>query len=249
LNNDQAIYHHQTDQYEKLVSREDYQGNLLHAINDILPLMGLNVLELGAGTGRLTRLLAPLVRNILALDSSLPMLEVARQTLNDLEIKNRELAVADHRNLPIKENLFDLVISGWSICYLVSPGAAEPYPHWQAYLDTAFREMDRSLRLNGTIIIIETMGTGFETPHPPAHLKAYFQWLKDHGFSSTWIRTDYQFKSIEEAETLTRFFFGEKLANEVVEKDWVILPECTGIWWKGKKESVISYQSLVRGEW
>ncbi len=232
MNNDQTIYHHQADQYEKLVSREDYQGNLLRAIDGILPLAKLNVLELGAGTGRLTRLLAPYARAILALDDSLPMLEVAQRCLNNSSINRYWLAAADHRNLPVKSGTADLVISGWSVCYLVSPGSAEPYSDWQDSVGKALHEMQRALRPGGSLMIIETLGTGFETPHPPQHLKAYFQMLTDLGFSSTWTRTDYQFDSIGEAVELTRFFFGEKLAQEVVEKDWVILPECTGIWWR-----------------
>ncbi len=229
---DLSIYHHQADQYEKLVAREDYQGNLLRAIITILPLAGLDVLELGAGTGRVTRLLAPHVRNILALDNSLPMLEVAQGTINGSGLHNCKLAVADHRTLPVNHHLFDLAISGWSICYLVSPGAAEPYPDWQEQVGAALREMERALRPGGVTMLIETFGTGFDKPHPPQHLEDYFELLKNLGFSSTWVRTDYRFDSLEEAQELTRFFFGEELAQEVVEKEWVILPECTGVWWK-----------------
>jgi hypothetical protein len=31
---------------------------------------------------------------------------------------------------------------------------------------------------------------------------------------------------------LVRFFFGDELADTVIERDKVILPECTGLWWK-----------------
>lgn len=232
MNNDHSIYHHQADQYERLVAREDYQGNLLRAITGILPLAELSVLELGAGTGRVTCLLTPHVRFILALDNSLPMLEVARFKLNASGIRNCALSVADHRFLPITSSMTDLVISGWSLCYLVSKGAAESYPDWRISLEEAYSQIERVLNPGGTIMFIETMGTGFDTPHPPKHLENYYQWLKEKGFSSTWTRTDYQFASLAEAEDLTRFFFGEKLAQEVVEKNWIILPECTGIWWR-----------------
>ncbi|MCC7207638.1 MAG: class I SAM-dependent methyltransferase, partial [Anaerolineae bacterium] len=50
-------------------------------------------------------------------------------------------------------------------------------------------------------------------------------------FGSTWVRTDYRFASLAEAERLTRFFFGDALADEVVRRKWVTLPECTGLWW------------------
>jgi hypothetical protein len=36
---------------------------------------------------------------------------------------------------------------------------------------------------------------------------------------------------LSEAEKLTRFFFGEELARAVRWNNWIILPECTGIWW------------------
>ena len=91
--------------------------------------------------------------------------------------------------------------------------------------------MRRVLRPSGTIIVLETMGTGHEAPHPPDELLAYFAYLEAQGFASTWIRTDYLFESLEEAEASARFFFGESLAKEVRDKNWNILPECTGIWW------------------
>jgi hypothetical protein len=37
---------------------------------------------------------------------------------------------------------------------------------------------------------------------------------------------------MEEAVELAGFFFGEELADQVKEKGKVILPECTGVWWK-----------------
>ena len=48
-------------------------------------------------------------------------------------------------------------------------------------------------------------------------------------FSRVRIRTGYRFESL--AEDLTRFFFGDALADRVAREGLVILPECTGIWW------------------
>ena len=59
-----AIYAHHADQYDQLVAREDYQQNIIRALRQIRPLDGLDVVELGAGTGRLTRMLTPLARGI-----------------------------------------------------------------------------------------------------------------------------------------------------------------------------------------
>jgi hypothetical protein len=64
------------------------------------------------------------------------------------------------------------------------------------------------------------------------HLKDYYPWLDEVGFQNQWFRTDYKFESLGEAEALSRFFFGNELADKVRQNDWIILPECTGMWWK-----------------
>jgi hypothetical protein len=37
---------------------------------------------------------------------------------------------------------------------------------------------------------------------------------------------------VEEAVELAGFFFGEEMADRVREERLVILPECTGVWWR-----------------
>ena len=80
----------------------------------------------------------------------------------------------------------------------------------------------------------ETLGTGFETPHPPTEgLAELYRWLEDeHAFAGTRIRTDYRFESPAEAAENTRFFFGDELADRILEENLTVLPECTGIWWR-----------------
>jgi hypothetical protein len=64
------------------------------------------------------------------------------------------------------------------------------------------------------------------------HLKEYYPWLDDAGFQKKWIRTDYQFESVDEAAELAGFFFGEEMADGIRKQGSAILPECTGVWWK-----------------
>src|SRR5690606_41310743 len=98
----------------------------------------------------------------------------------------------------------------------------------------ALNEMRRVLRPNGTAVLLETMGTGSESPNPPAPgLAEFYAWLEgEHGFHYQWIRTDYQFAAVDGAEQLTRFFSGDELADCSVREQLTILPECTGIWWR-----------------
>ena len=226
---EKEVYEAHADQYERLVRREDYQNNLLAAIEDYCPLnQELDVVELGAGTGRLTRLLAPRVRSISAFDASAHMLEVAETSLRELGFGNWETGVADHRQVPVADHSADLVISGWSFCYLAVWGGAD----WKSALQEGLNEIHRILRPGGMILIIESLGTGTEKPRPPEHLGAYFDWLTEVGFERGWTRSDYRFESLEEAVELSTFFFGEEMGQQVHEKNWIILPECTGIWWK-----------------
>jgi hypothetical protein len=104
--------------------------------------------------------------------------------------------------------------------------------------------MLRALRPGGTAILLATLGTGEETPRPPhAGLAAFYRLLEDeYGFSSTWIRTDYEFPSLDEAVALMRFFFGSTLAERVRREALLRLPECTGIWWKRELEERAYHQ-------
>ena len=101
----EKIYNEHADQYELLVSREDYQRNILRALDKIRPLYGLDVVELGAGTGRLTCMLAPVVKSIRAFDASQHMLDVAIAKLGQSGLQNWRVKVADHRNLPVADRV------------------------------------------------------------------------------------------------------------------------------------------------
>ncbi len=225
--NPEEIYAHEAERYDRLVAREDYQNLLLPSLRQIASLEGKEVVESGAGTGRLTCLLAPHVKSIRAFDASSHMLALASARLTASGLQNWSTQVADHRRLPAETHSADIYISGWSVCYLLD----EPSLDWRQEMEKALGEMKRVLRPGGVTILVETQGTGFEAPHPPEHLAGYFHFLAEKGFASTWIRTDYRFASLAEAVELAQFFFGEALAEQVRRSGSAILPECTGLWW------------------
>jgi ubiquinone/menaquinone biosynthesis C-methylase UbiE len=222
------IYQNDGDRYEALISREDYQGNIPRAIDEIINVDGLNVLDLGAGTGRLTLMLTPRVKSIRAFDVSDEMLRVCRERLVASGLSNWQVDVADHRDLPVEDHSTDLVVSGWSVAYL----AVWHPDSWREELEKWLDEMKRVLDGEGCIILFESLGTGNESPIKLDHLKDYYPWLDEAGFQSKWIRTDYKFESLEEAEELSRFFFGDELGDKVLKNNLIVLPECTGVWWK-----------------
>ncbi len=222
------IYLEQADRYELLVSREDFQSNIFEELAVIESFAGKTVVDLGTGTGRLARLIAPHAQSIIAFDASRSMLNVAGETLREMGHINWQLGVADHRALPVGDAAADSVISGWSIVYLVVWHKA----NWDVELQKGLDEIQRILKPGGSIIILETLGTGHKTPEPPEELRDYYAFLEAAGFDSTWIRTDYRFQTLEEAQDIVRFFFGDDMVGKIETNGGIMLPECTGIWWK-----------------
>ncbi len=91
------------------------------------------------------------------------------------------------------------------------------------------------MHTGGHIVILETLGTGVREPQ---RKNLFYSLLEENKFCYSWFRTDYRFESVEEAISLTRFFFGHKVANAISESEQTdntdtatILPECTGLWW------------------
>ena len=225
----QDIYRNQAEQFARLVAREDRHGNLLPALNDIVALDGLRAVEFGAGAGRVTRLLSLIVDRVYAFDIEPSMLRRADNSLRETGAINWTLSLGDNRQMPVASACADVVIEGWSFAHVV---AWHP-TYWRARADAMLAEMERILKPGGTAILIETMGTGERKPAPSPELaRLYAHWQAEHGFSYRWIRTDYQFASPQEAVELIRFFFGDELAEDCLDGDTVIVPECTGLWWK-----------------
>ena len=223
-----AVYAQQADRYEALIAREDYQGNILRTLQEITPLDGRVALDLGAGTGRLAFLLAPHVQQVRAFDVAEDMLRVCAERLAAGGFTNWQVDVADHRHIPVEDHSADLVVSGWSVSYL----AVWNPENWREGLVAWMAEMKRVLKPGGWIVLYESLGTGNAKPIRLPHLEKFYSWLDEMGFQNKWIRTDYRFQSLEEAVDLSGFFFGEELAERVRRENLVILPECTGVWWK-----------------
>lgn len=224
------IYHHKADLYERMVGREDQRGNLFAALTEIHPLDGATVVDFGAGTGRMTRLTSLLARRVYAFDFAPAMISEAQRQLEQSGYTNWRVGVADNRAMPLKAGIADVVVEGWSFAHTVAWSPED----WRGQIGRMLEEMKRLLRPNGVAILLETMGTGNKQPAPPTEglAELYQWWEQEQGFEYRWVRTDYQFESVQEADELTRFFFGDELADKLVKEQTTILPECTGIWWR-----------------
>ena len=220
-----AVYAEGADDYHALVAHEDASGLLWQHLDALVDWSGLDVVELGAGTGRVTVPLASRARTVKAFDGAPAMLEVARRTLEAAGASNVELAVAEHRSIPVADASADALIEGWAVAHHVD---WEPTT-WHTAVDDTVAEMRRIVRPGGSIVLIETLGTGVTVPTPPTEtLGALYDHLEQaHGFIRSWVRTDYAFADAESARHVVSTFFGDDMLAAL---DGTVLPECTGIW-------------------
>jgi ubiquinone/menaquinone biosynthesis C-methylase UbiE len=227
----ERIYAEHAAEYDALVGSEDCDGHLLPAIEAVAPLAGASVLEVGAGTGRITRLLVGRGASVVGVDRSPAMLAVARRHLEALGPTARwELRCEDARALSVPAGWADVALAGWVFGHFRRWFEAD----WQAEVGRALTAMERAVKPGGALVLVETLGTGREDPAPPSPaLAEYFAWLEEErGLARVAIRTDYLFPDVETAARVTGFFFGEAFGERVRREGWRRVPECTGIWWR-----------------
>lgn len=225
MSNYQDIYDHHAERYDRLVSHEDVDGALPRALFELLGDRRVDVVETGAGTGRVTRLLAPRALSVRAFDAAPAMVEVGRRRQPHVT-----WGVARHEALPVPDACADLAIEGWAFGHAVgwNPGG------WRDDVRRWVGELARVTRPGGLLVLVETLGTGVETPFAEPHsLMPFDAFVRDElGFTRVALRTDYAFESIDDAAQTLGFFFGEKMAARVRERRWARVPECTGVYWR-----------------
>jgi ubiquinone/menaquinone biosynthesis C-methylase UbiE len=222
----ERIYEERAEEYDALISAEDADGALARALCSIPHIDGGVIADVGAGTGRIARTIGSRASKMHLIDRARPMLDVARRRLLALGNVDFTIHHADARALPLPSATCDVAIAGWVFGH---------FRHWmpegwRSEVDAALSEMRRVVRETGTIIIIETLGTGHMTPRKHEALDEYFDHLeRTHGFARAWIRTDYEFADVETAARVCGSFFGDALATRIRAEGWARVPECTAI--------------------
>jgi ubiquinone/menaquinone biosynthesis C-methylase UbiE len=221
-----AVYETRAAEYDALIAAEDVDGALPRALDGLVRVDGAIIADVGAGTGRFARLLARRAAHVHLIDRAAPMLDVARERLASDGATNVTLHVSDARSLPLPDGAVDLAVAGWVFGH---------FPHWmpddwKTEVAAALAEMRRVVKPGGSIVIVETLGTGHETPRKHEKLDPYFAWLMEsEGFAQTILRTDYGFPDVESAARICGAFFGDALVSTIRERGWARVPECTSV--------------------
>jgi ubiquinone/menaquinone biosynthesis C-methylase UbiE len=123
--------------------REELFGRTFH-LHALLALIDGDAVvgDLGCGTGQLTELIAPHVRQVIAVDGSADMLRAARQRLADRT--NVDLRRGDLEALPIDHAQLDIALLGLVLHHVPDPAIA-------------LNECARVLKSGGRVLIIDML--------------------------------------------------------------------------------------------
>lgn len=137
----EAFFESAAGQWDRL------RTQLFGARTELLPMVGLLdpswvVADLGCGTGHLTQLLAPCVREVIAVDGSAAMLRSAKTRIGSLA--NVKIKRGDLEELPIEDAGLDA-----AFLVMVLPYVAEPAP--------VIAEAARVLKTGGRLLITDLM--------------------------------------------------------------------------------------------
>lgn len=108
-----------------------------------IPEYSANALEIGCGTGKFSRLLAACAKQVLALDLSPNMIELAQQ--HSTQYPNINFQIADAMNVDLPVEYFD---------FLVSIATLHHMPHREA-----INKMKQWLKPNGYLVILDILQT------------------------------------------------------------------------------------------
>jgi SAM-dependent methyltransferase len=182
----ELLYRLEPDLYERLARAE----RLHPAILDWLPAHVRRVVEVGAGTGRLTTSLVGRCEQLIAVEPAASLREVLRRRLASTQLGHRA---------SVRDGFFDAlpVATDWADLVIACSALTDEPAHGG---DAGLREMDRVCRPPGKVVIIW-----------PNHL----DWLTNHGFTyvSFGGAMAMEFASADEAVELAEVFYSKAAAE------------------------------------
>ena len=120
---------------------------LSHALISLVP--KLTIVDLGAGEGTLSQLLAKNARRVIAVDNSPKMVEFGSKLARKHGFKNLEYRLGDLEDPPVDKESVDLVLLSQALHHAVKP-------------QRAMEAARRILKKNGRIVVLDLLSHRFE---------------------------------------------------------------------------------------
>ncbi len=120
---------------------------LSHALISLVP--RLTIVDLGAGEGTLSQLLARNARKVIAVDNSPKMVEFGSKLAREHGFDNLEYRLGDLEDPPIAKESVDLVVLSQALHHAIKP-------------ERAIESAHRILKKNGRIVVLDLLSHNFE---------------------------------------------------------------------------------------
>jgi len=164
---EESFFGKHAPQWDEL--RAQWFGDRFH-LEALLALLNPNwtVADIGTGTGIMLPLLAPHVKQVIAIDPSAAMLKGARRRVKELNLTNVDIRQGAAENLPMEKESADVVLLALVLAYTAQPEAV-------------LREARRVLKPGGALLVIDLQ------PHEVAMFRDNLnhRWM---GFSEAQLR-------------------------------------------------------------
>lgn len=169
----------------------DAPGRVIDALDDILP-AGL-VLDVGAGDGFTAKRLAQGSRATVAMEPVSAMLgrDVSLRIAGDVE------------KLPFVDAVFDAVYATWAYFF--------PYFHDPS---AGLQETIRVCKPDATIAIVDNLGDDEFSALSDRSIAVEPVWWTERGFELHEVNTVFMFETVEDAQRLLGFYFGDRGREE-----------------------------------
>ena len=231
------MYENDPQAFQEFCTKEDAAGNIADVISKFT-FKDKDVLDMGAGTGRFSKLVVKDVNSLVCSDLSSKMISYLKESKMAQRYGHKISFIhCDHMALPtLVSTQFDYIIAGYSIGAYFTDDLIN-HDQKKKLFHTILSMVESLLRENGTLIIVESLGIGqinnttlFEFDQ---NLRLYFQLLEESGFEKTEVDTSFIFDTEEEAnDTIYEFWGTEGVKKIQRENNKWILKEVSGVWVK-----------------
>ena len=167
----------------------DRDGKVIDYLNRHLP--DGSILDVGAGNGYAAACLTTSRREIVMLES-----DVGRVDLNESEVWTWRAA----QHIPFPADSFDAAYSAWAFFFDDTET-----------IESGLRELNRVVKAGAPIFILDNAGGDEFCSLTPNNIASNRAWWRTRGFQETIIETSLKFDSLEEANKLLGFYFGDSV--------------------------------------
>lgn len=209
------IWNH-ADVYEIENRGVDPDGAIWQAMEQIAPMRGARVLDVGCGTGYHLATLAEQAIHVIGVEPHPPLVAQARQRLEALsgcgaDVTRIEVRTGAAQELPVHSASIDLAHARWA--YFFGPGC-EP----------GLAELERVMAPGGTAFVIDndatrsTFGRWFTRGWPDYDAAAVQRFWRRAGWTRTWVDMRWQFDTRADLEAVVAIEFAPDVARVILEQ-------------------------------